>query len=187
MANKFRAKCRHSSCNSHNGSCTTYKRYYSTKVNYSCQGKGLKSEYLPWIIKRFSCSNLNPWSTNVTSWLHAFEANFTTNLFKTLPFPFMKNFVQSKNTINFHLNCELCKAWCALAVIQSPAQSFMLVFHSLNSPDIRGISLWVLPKSYWTTTSLPYGSSWSPHRSQSTQLLTCLLRLRSIRNMIVII
>ena len=99
----------------------------------------------------------------------------------------MKNFVQSKITINFHLNCELCKAWCALAVIQSPAQSFMLVFHSLNSPDIRGISLWVLPKSYWTTTSLPYGSSWSPHRSQSTQLLTCLLRLRSIRNMIVII
>ena len=86
----------------------------------------------------------------------------------------MKNFVQSKNTINFHLNCELCKAWCALAVIQSPAQSFMLVFHSLNSPDIRGISLWVLPKSYWTTTSLPYGSSWSPHRSQSTQILTCL-------------
>ena len=86
----------------------------------------------------------------------------------------MKNFVQSKNTINFHLNCELCKAWCALAVIQSPAQSFMLVFHSVNSSDIRGILLWVLPKSYWTTTSLPYGSSWSPHRSQSTQLLTCL-------------
>ena len=186
MANKFRAKCRHSSCNSHNGSCTTYKRYFhKSELFLPKLGKG--SSYLPWIIKQFSYSNLNPRATNLTSWLHAFEANFTTNLFKTLPFPFMKNFVQSKNTINFHLNCELCKAWCALAVIQSPAQSLMLFFHSVNSSDIRGISLWVLPKSYWTTTSLPYGSSWSPHRSQSTQLLTCLLRLRSIRNMIVII
>ena len=56
---------------------------------------------------------------------------------------------------NHLLNCELWRVLCDLAyVFQSHAQrSWYAFFDSVYATDIRGITIWILPKSYFT--SLP--------------------------------